>query len=89
MVNENKPNMDSSSKIGGNKIDNRIENLSSIIKLRNSSRTDFFIFRAQKASFTYKKLLPRLQFLGILVLNAIAILRPILQNMLLLAFLVR
>ena len=48
MINENKPNMDSSNEISGDKIDNRIENLSSIIKLRNSSRTDFLFSKPKK-----------------------------------------
>lgn len=46
---ENDNDIGDSGNIDDNKIDDRIENLSSNIKVKKSSRADFLIFKAKKA----------------------------------------
>lgn len=71
LANTSKKNQDAPGDISGKNVGRDIKNLLSILKSAKSekpfSKTDFLIFRAKKPLFIYKKLLPMLRFLGILI----------------------
>ena len=79
----------------GDEFGRSIKNLSIIAKLAKSKKskmtktnfkTDFLTLKAKKPLFTYEKHLPKHQFFSILICNIIFVLKPILQDILLVKF---
>ena len=66
-INENGLDTDGSGGIGSVRINNKIKILSNSINWRRVLEQIFLSPELKKSSVAYKKLLPRLQFLGILI----------------------